>query len=47
MNNLFRQGAFQGQKPRDAYFVKCDTETTTQETIAIWASSTSGLALHH
>lgn len=30
MNNLFRQGAFQGQKPRDAYFVKCDTETTTQ-----------------
>jgi len=30
MNNLFRQAAFQGQKPRDAYFVKCDTETTTQ-----------------
>jgi uncharacterized protein len=30
MNNLFRQGAFQGQKPKDAYFVKCDTETTTQ-----------------
>ena len=30
MHNLFRQGAFQGQKPRDAYFVKCDTETTTQ-----------------
>jgi phage tail sheath protein FI len=30
MHNLFRQGAFQGQKPADAYFVKCDTETTTQ-----------------
>lgn len=30
MHNLFRQGAFQGAKPRDAYFVKCDTETTTQ-----------------
>ena len=30
MNNLFRQGAFQGTAPRDAYFVKCDSETTTQ-----------------
>ncbi len=30
MHNLFRQGAFQGQTPRDAYFVKCDQETTTQ-----------------
>ncbi|MBX9664448.1 phage tail sheath subtilisin-like domain-containing protein [Novosphingobium sp.] len=30
MNNLFRQGAFQGQSPRDAYFVKCDADTTTQ-----------------
>lgn len=30
MNNLFRQGAFQGQTPRDAYFVRCDRETTTQ-----------------
>ena len=30
MHNLFRQGAFQGQTPRDAYFVKCDAETTTQ-----------------
>ena len=33
MNNLFRQGAFQGQTPRDAYFVKCDKETTTQNDI--------------
>ncbi len=30
MHDLFRQGAFQGQKPSDAYFVKCDTQTTTQ-----------------
>jgi phage tail sheath protein FI len=30
MHNLFRQGAFQGQTPRDAYFVKCDKETTTE-----------------
>ena len=30
MQNLFRQGAFQGGTPRDAYFVKCDKETTTQ-----------------
>ena len=30
MNNLFRQGAFQGTTPREAYFVKCDRETTTQ-----------------
>lgn len=33
MNNLFRQGAFQGQKASDAYFVKCDSETTTQNDI--------------
>jgi len=33
MNNLFRQGAFQGQKTRDAYFVKVDSETTTQNDI--------------
>ncbi len=33
MQNLFRQGAFQGTTPRDAYFVKCDRETTTQNDI--------------
>lgn len=33
MNNLFRQGAFQGTTPRDAYLVKCDRETTTQNDI--------------
>jgi phage tail sheath protein FI len=30
MMSLFRQGAFQGTSPKDAYFVKCDAETTTQ-----------------
>ncbi len=30
MHDLFRQGAFQGVTPRDAYFVKCDKDTTTQ-----------------
>ncbi|HQJ61725.1 MAG TPA: phage tail sheath subtilisin-like domain-containing protein [Methanothrix soehngenii] len=33
MHNLFRQGAFQGKSPREAYFVKCDNETTTQTDI--------------
>ncbi|MFE4254292.1 phage tail sheath family protein [Streptomyces sp. NPDC056910] len=30
MHGLFRQGAFQGATPRDAYLVKCDAQTTTQ-----------------
>jgi uncharacterized protein len=33
MQNLFRQHAFQGLTPGDAYFVKCDSETTTQNDI--------------
>jgi Bacteriophage tail sheath protein len=33
MQSLFRQGAFQGKTPREAYFVKCDRETTTQNDI--------------
>ena len=33
MQNLFRQGAFQGSSPKDAYFVKCDKTTTTQNDI--------------
>ena len=33
MQDLFRQGAFQGQTPREAYFVKCDSSTTTQSDI--------------
>jgi len=33
MNSLFRQGAFQGSGPKQAYYVKCDKETTTQNDI--------------
>ena len=33
MQTLFRQGAFQGSTPKDAYLVKCDKETTTQDDI--------------
>jgi uncharacterized protein len=33
LQTLFRQGAFQGSSPREAYFVKCDRETTTQDDI--------------
>jgi hypothetical protein len=33
MQDLFRKGAFQGASPRQAYFVKCDGETTTQNDI--------------
>jgi phage tail sheath protein FI len=33
MQGLFRQGAFQGQSAKDAYFVKCDKDTTTQNDI--------------
>jgi phage tail sheath protein FI len=33
MMTLFRQGAFQGATPSQAFFVKCDSETTTQEDI--------------
>jgi phage tail sheath protein FI len=35
MQSLFRQGAFQGQTPTEAYFVKCDQETTTQADIEL------------
>jgi uncharacterized protein len=30
MNGLFRQGAFQGTTASQAFYVKCDSETTTQ-----------------
>jgi uncharacterized protein len=33
MHNLFVKGAFQGQTPAAAYFVKCDKDTTTQNDI--------------
>ncbi|GGP52391.1 phage tail sheath C-terminal domain-containing protein [Saccharothrix coeruleofusca] len=33
LNSLFERGAFQGVSSREAYFVKCDKETTTQNDI--------------
>jgi uncharacterized protein len=33
MQSLFTKGAFQGTTPSQAYFVKCDSETTTQNDI--------------
>lgn len=33
MMTLFRRGAFQGATPSQAFFVKCDSETTTQDDI--------------
>ena len=33
MRSLFRKGAFQGPTPRDAFFVNCDSTTTTQNDI--------------
>jgi phage tail sheath protein FI len=33
LNVLFRQGAFAGTTPKEAFFVKCDAETTTQDDV--------------
>jgi phage tail sheath protein FI len=33
MMGLFRQGAFEGATPALAFFIKCDSETTTQTDI--------------
>ena len=33
MHNLFRSRAFQGSTPREAYFVKCDSEIITEDDI--------------
>lgn len=33
MQTLFRQGAFQGRSPRESYFVRCGSDTTTQNDI--------------
>lgn len=33
MLDLYRQAAFQGQTPREAFFVKCDEQTTTSDDI--------------
>jgi uncharacterized protein len=34
LHTLFLQGAFKGTTPREAYFVRCDGDTTTDEDIA-------------
>ena len=44
MHNLFRQGAFQGDTPREAYFVKCDTRDDHAERHRPRRSSTSSSA---
>jgi hypothetical protein len=33
MSTLFQQGAFAGTTPREAFFVKCDAETTTPDDV--------------
>ncbi len=33
LGKLFREGAFYGSAPRDAYFVRCDSSTTSQSDI--------------
>ncbi len=33
LSTMWRQGAFAGQRPQDAYFVKCDRTTMSQEEI--------------
>ncbi|MBT8075180.1 MAG: phage tail sheath subtilisin-like domain-containing protein [Gammaproteobacteria bacterium] len=33
MQGLFRQGAFQGTSPKEAFFVKCDSETNSRSDI--------------
>jgi phage tail sheath protein FI len=35
MQGLFRQGAFQGTAPQQAYFVKCDSENNPQSSIDV------------
>lgn len=45
LSGLFRQGAFQGSDQDDAYFFKCDRETTTQEDVYNgWANLVVGFA---
>lgn len=33
LHSLFRQGAFAGRTPAQAYFIKCDHDTTTQDDV--------------
>lgn len=35
LHDLFRQGAFRGSTPRDAYFVRCESTTTTPADIEL------------
>lgn len=35
MQSLYRQGAFMGNTPKEAFFVKCDKDTTTQNDISL------------
>lgn len=35
LHGCFRQGAFQGREPRDAYFVRCGADTTSPEDVAL------------
>jgi phage tail sheath protein FI len=35
MESLFRQGAFQGRSPDEAYFVRCGRDTTTENDIKL------------
>jgi phage tail sheath protein FI len=35
MDTLFRQGAFAGASPRDAYFVKCDADTNPSSSVSL------------
>ncbi|MDT4969709.1 MAG: uncharacterized protein QOJ64_4446 [Acidobacteriota bacterium] len=35
MQDLFLKGAFQGKSPREGYFVKCDSETMSQNDISL------------
>ena len=41
MQGLFRQGAFQGATPTEAYLVQCDADEQPARTRSTWASSTS------
>ena len=54
MNGLFRQGAFAGNNSSDAFFVKCDAETTTPSdqalgfvNVAVGAVASCGIRRHH
>ena len=35
LHDLFGKGAFQGKSPKEAYFVKCDSETTSQNDVGL------------